>query len=107
MCPCPPWFPKNTVEGTYNWSLISPPKCNTEQDVPETKYYGTIIEYICPEGYFFDLPKDEYNDTDILILTCESWADWSPSIQPKCIRKYLDSGHTTSKHILHFKSHYS
>ena len=88
VCPCPPWFVNGTWSGKYNWSSQVPPSC--QEDDQRVKYYGTVIEYQCPEGFIFDNLPEGYNDTNVLELKCESWADWDPPVQPKCKAKECD-----------------
>jgi hypothetical protein len=81
VCPCPPWYPEETWWGTYNWSSVSPPICSDGDT--RVKHYGTEIEYICPEGFVFVVPEGE-NETGVLNLKCETWADWDPPYTPEC-----------------------
>ena len=48
-----------------------------------------ILRYSCPEGFVFEtleLLQSGVEQSE-LELTCESFADWSPQVKPKCIRK--------------------
>lgn len=86
-CPCPPWFPENTVQGTYNWDVFFPPSCSDTDTRP--REYKTTIEYTCPSGHAFDTAGMDVqpNETSVLEWTCEKWNQWSPDIEPKCIRE--------------------
>ncbi|TRY78484.1 hypothetical protein TCAL_13092 [Tigriopus californicus] len=84
VCPCPPWFANNSIEGTSDWhNEGGATKCPEDQSV----LYGTNVTYTCPEGYVFETPQliAFQEETSVLTLTCEKYADWSLGVKPKCI----------------------
>ena len=89
-CPPAPYFQKNTPEGESTWDFLS----------DEPPLFSEVATYTCPEGHVFEIYQDYPNftinfgliepETDTVNLTCEAFADWSPSEVPRCIRKCND-----------------
>ena len=53
--------------------------------------YLSTVTYGCPEGFVLDTSgMDVPSPTEMPELTfvCDRWNDWTPMIQPKCIREF-------------------
>ena len=54
--------------------------------------YEEEIEYSCPTGFVLDrtgLDRATFPETNQMKWRCEVWGDWSPHVQPRCVRKCL------------------
>lgn len=99
VCPCPPWYSNDSWTGSFTWDGdISPPKCLGEEledgemsAETRNQLYQAEITYECPDGFVFETPELLAGNPGqkTLTMTCEKNAAWSPTLTPKCVRKYI------------------
>jgi len=95
VCDCPPGFSNESARiGAHDWPEVNArdePVCGGDGEVPFT----TQVNYQCPDGFVFETPDLLLYgvESNVLTLTCERYAAWSPTAQPKCIRKKKEVHH--------------